>query len=494
MGIIIRQSVRSTVISYVGVALGFMVTIWLYPQILTVEQYGLTRVLISMAVVSTQFAGLGINNTIVRYFPYFKDEERNHHGFLFFATVIPLIGFALLGLALYFGQDFIISYYRDESALLTDYYLWIIPLGGFMLFFTVISNVVKVLHNITVASFLNEVFLRILVVAALLLYLSGLISFPEFIILFVLNYGIVLVLLLGYLLRYHGISFRPDFYFLNRRLLKSILKYSTFAFWGGISSIAVANIDVLMLSALAGLDDTGVYAIAFYIGSAITITRTSIYNISSPVIADAFKRNDYALIEDIYKRSSLNQLIGGGLVFCGVLINIDNLMSLLPAAYTGGSMVIIIIGAAKLFDMTTGLNGAIILNSRHYRFDLYSMVMLIVITITLNYYLIPPYGILGAAVGTASAVVLYNLLKVVLVALTLRMQPFALSMLGICLIGTTGVFLSFQVGEIMNTYTDILIRSMLFSIFYITAVYLSGISDNFNGLVEGVFKRLKSYL
>lgn len=490
MGIIIRQSVRSTLISYAGVALGFVVSIWLYPQILTVEQYGLTRVLISMAVVSTQFAGLGINNTIVRYFPYFSDRERNHHGFLFFACAVPLAGFVLLAGALYVGQDFIISYYRQESALLTRYYLWLIPLAGFMLFFSVLSNVVKVLQNITVASFLNEVVVRVLVVIALLLYVSGLITFPQFIMLFVLNYGLTLTLLLVYLLRRYPVTFRPDFGFISRPLLTSILKYSSFAFLGGLSSIAVANIDVLMLSALAGLDETGVYAIAFYIGSAITVTRTSIYNISSPLIADAFKEKDFALIEDIYKRSSLNQLIGGGLLFGGVLINLDNLMNLLPPAYAGGSIVIIIIGAAKLFDMTTGLNGAIILNSRHYRFDLYSMLVLIALTITLNYYLIPPYGILGAAIGTAFAVVLYNLMKVAFVAFAFGMQPFGRAMVWAALIGTATVFLSYQVGMIGNTYTDILVRSALFTAVYISAVYMSRISDDFNGMIQGAVKRI----
>lgn len=491
MGIIIRQSVRSTIFSYIGVALGFVVTIWMYPNILTAEQYGLTRVLISLAAVSSQFAKLGMDNTIIRYFPYFNDRKKNHHGFLFIALAVPFLGFLLLAVVLLAGEDFIIQYFEERSALLIDYYLLLLPMVFFILFFNVVTNFIKALYNIVVSTFLNEVFLRILVVLSLVLYFVGWISFQQFMMLFVLNYAVILVILFIYLFKNHDISLRPDFDFLDSRLTKNLLKYGSFAFMGGVASIAVANIDIIMLSALAGLEDTGIYAIAFYVGSAITIARKSIYNISSPIIADAFKEENLSLIADIYKRSSLNQLIAGGLLFCGVIANLDNLMSLLPPAYAGGSIVIILIASANLFDMTTGLNGAIILNSDRYRFDLYSTLFLISLTITLNYLLIPSYGILGAAIGTASAIFCYNLLKVIFVAIYFNMQPFKASMVIILLIGAVILFLSSQVGLMINVYVDLVIRSLMITLLYIGPIYFMNISDDFNGMIVGAWNKYK---
>lgn len=491
MGIIIRQSVRSTIFSYIGVALGFVVTIWMYPNILTAEQYGLTRVLISLAAVSSQFAKLGMDNTIIRYFPYFNDREKNHHGFLFIALAVPFLGFLLLAVVLLVGEDFIIQYFEERSALLIDYYLLLLPMVFFILFFNVVTNFIKALYNIVVSTFLNEVFLRILVVLSLVLYFAGWISFQQFMMLFVLNYAVILVILFIYLFKNHDISLRPDFDFLDSRLTKNLLTYGSFAFMGGVASIAVANIDIIMLSALAGLEDTGIYAIAFYVGSAITIARKSIYNISSPIIADAFKEENLSLIADIYKRSSLNQLIAGGLLFCGVIANLDNLMSLLPPAYAGGSIVIILIASANLFDMTTGLNGAIILNSDRYRFDLYSTLFLILLTITLNYLLIPSYGILGAAIGTASAIFCYNLLKVIFVAIYFNMQPFKTSMVIILLIGAVILFLSSQVGLMINVYVDLVIRSLIITLLYIGPIYFMNISNDFNSMIVGAWNKYK---
>jgi O-antigen/teichoic acid export membrane protein len=273
-----------------------------------------------------------------------------------------------------------------------------------------------------------------------------------------------------------------------------MMNYSLFSFFGGIASIIVSNIDIIMLSSLAGLDDTGIYAIAFYIGSAITITRQSIYKISSPVIADAFKERNFDLIEQIYKRSSLNQVLAGGLLFCGVIASLYNLMDILPKEYSGGAMVIIIIGLANMFDMVTGINGAIILNSKHYRFDFYSTVLLIIITVILNYLLIPIYGIVGAAIGTGTAIIMYNTLKLFYVWLRFSMQPFQWKMLLIVFVGILSLIIAYIIPHPANNYLDILLRSVVVTITYVLPLWAMNISDELNQLIEGMLNQVKALI
>lgn len=493
MGIIVRQSVQNTIISYFGVALGFIVTMWMYPNILTPEQYGLTRVLLSLAMVSTQLANLGTKNTIVRFFPFFRDQENKHHGLLFLSLAVPMGGFILLGGLLYFFQPTIIEYFIDRSALFVDYYWFILPLAFFILFFHVLSSFVRALYDTVMSSFLNNVVVRILTVLILAAYLFGWINFQEFMIFFVLSYAAVMVSLFIYTLSMFDVDLKPEWGYLKKSLAQNMMNYSLFAFFGGIASIVVSNIDIIMLSSLAGLEDTGIYAIAFYIGSAITIPRKSIYQISSPLIADAFKAKNFTLIEDIYHRSSLTQIIAGGLLFCGIIANLDNLMNILPPEYAGGSLVIIVVGAANVFDMATGLNGAIILNSKHYRFDLYSTLFLILVTVTLNYLLIPIYGILGAAIGTATAVLTYNSLKVLYVWLKLSMQPFESKMVYVIASGAVTILLVNQIPTIGGIYSDILIRSIIVTLLYGVPIWLMNISEDLNNLIANTITQIASF-
>jgi len=494
MGIIVRQSVINTIISYIGIALGFVITIWLYPHFFTTQQYGLTRVLLSLSMVVIQVSNLGINSTIIRYFPFFRDREKNHHGFLTIVLLIPLVGFIIFGSLLYIFKNPILQIYSDKSELLLDFYMYLFPLSFFILFFKTIESYTYALYNTVASSFLHDIFIRILTIAILFGYFWGWINFNQFIQLFVLNYGINLLLIFLYLGSISDLKFDLDLDFLNGELLKKMLNYGAFSFFGNIATVILGNVDILMLGAMAGLGDTGIYAIAFYVASVIKVPRQSIHKISAPIIADSMKNNNLSLVEDIYKRSSLNLIIAGGLLFCGIIANLHNLNKILPASYAGGSLVIIIIGFANYFEISSGLNGIIILNSKYYRFDLYSMVSLIALTILLNYLLIPAYGILGAAIGTATAIIAFNATKVFYVWERFSMHPLDIRMLPTLLVVAGTLFVSLEIGHITNAYVDILLRSVSITIFYIGIIWMLNLSEDLNNLIRSSFNQIQNLL
>ncbi|MGD8746888.1 MAG: oligosaccharide flippase family protein [Balneolaceae bacterium] len=494
MGIIVRQSVINSIISYVGVALGFVITIWLYPNFFTTEQYGLTRVLLSLSMVLIQVSSMGINSTIIRYFPFFRNKEKNHHGFLTIILLIPLVGFIIFGLLLFLFKGYILSLYESKSELLLDYYLYLFPLAFFILFFKTIESYTYALYNTVASSFLHDIFIRLLTIAILFAYLWGWINFQEFMMLFVINYGINLVLLSAYLLTISEVKLQIDFEFLDNELLKKMLNYGAYSFFGSIATVILGNIDILMLGAMVGLGNTGIYAIAFYIGSAIKIPRQSILKISAPIVSDAIKNDNYHLVANIYKRSSLNLVIAGGLLFCGIVANLHNLNEILPSSYAGGTLVIITVGFANYFEISTGINGAIIINSKHFRFDLYSTIALIVLTVVLNYLFIPVYGILGAAIGTATAIVLYNMVKVFYVWKKFSMHPFNIRMIPAILITGITLFLALITSTLDNPYWDILLRSISITVFYIGIIRLLNLSEDLNKLIHSSLKRFQNLL
>jgi O-antigen/teichoic acid export membrane protein len=93
MGVIMRQSIRGTLANYVGITIGFVTTFFILTHYLTEEQVGLTRVLVDAAVLFSGLAQLGTTASMIRFYPYFKDEEKQDHGIFFWSLVIPFIGF-----------------------------------------------------------------------------------------------------------------------------------------------------------------------------------------------------------------------------------------------------------------------------------------------------------------------------------------------------------------------------------------------------------------
>lgn len=189
MGIIVRQSITNSIITYIGIGLGFVLTILLYPHILDPAQYGLTRVLISASFICSQFAHLGVQKLVIRYYPFFRKADPENHGLLFWTIVIPLGGFLIFAVLYLVFNDALIDVYSDRSPLFVDYYLWVLPLTFYVLYYEVLNSYLRSLRDSTTGSLANEVFQRLLVIAILGLFFFELISFGQFVLLFVISYG-----------------------------------------------------------------------------------------------------------------------------------------------------------------------------------------------------------------------------------------------------------------------------------------------------------------
>ncbi|NGP78029.1 oligosaccharide flippase family protein [Balneolaceae bacterium YR4-1] len=489
MGVILKQSVQNTVISYLGVALGFVSTILLFPNILTADQYGLTRFLLSPAFVFAQFAHLGIKNVVIRYFPYFK-HTRDSRSRLFTLTVlVAMVGFLIFSLLFFSLENILIDYYQEKSPLFTEYYLYLVPLVFAILFFETLNNYVRALQDSITGSFLNEVVMRVLIIILLIVHFFDFISFELFMVGFVSSYCLQPLYLAVYLYRRDELTFSNPINDNIRRLAKSMSVYGLYSLLGGITVHLVGNIDIIMLGSLSDLANTAVYAIAFYVGSVITVPQRSILKIAIPVLADLIKEKKHEQILNLYRRTSLNQIIAGSLLFIGIWANMHNLLGLLPEAYQGAKWVIITIGAAKLFDMATGINGGIIMNSKYYRFDLYTNILLVILTITTNYLLIPTYGIMGAAIATAFSIFVYNAIKMVFVWIKFSMQPFQWTAPVVLLIAAVCLLLSFEIPYLFNFYFDVILRSLLIAIVFLGSILLFNLSDDLKSLVNETLKR-----
>ncbi|MDR9418101.1 lipopolysaccharide biosynthesis protein [Gracilimonas sp.] len=479
MGIIKTQGIINSIITYIGIGLGFISTLYLYPNFLEPDEYGLTRLLLSVSFIFSQFAHLGMKNTAIRFFPYFENSDKKHNGFLFLTLTIPLVGFLLFLVVVFFFDGLLLNYYSD-SPLFTEYYWFLIPLVFGILYFEVLNSYIRArLHSVP-GSVVSEIILRVIAILLLVLFWLDWITFYQFMIGFVGSYLAQPLMMLLFLFVKKELFLKPNFVYLKTTLVKRMANYGLFAVLGGMTTLIVNNIDIIMLGSLAGLTETGIYAIAFYVGSIIAVPQRSIGKIASPLISKYLKDKNYPEIHKIYKSTSLNQLVPGFLIFIGVVANLHNINDILPENYANTSAVIIIIGLSKLIDMAAGINGGIILNSKYYRFDLVSMIFLVIVSIILNYLLIPMYGIAGAATATAISLFVYNLIKGIYVWIKFQMQPLSPKLLTVIMLSGFILWGSLQVDRIGNLYTDILLRSVAITIIYSTGILLFNVSEEVN--------------
>lgn len=498
MSTIKKQSLLGTLFSYAGVIVGFFSQGILIPNLLTKDQNGLLGIILSFVFIFAQIAALGFNSAGSRFFPYFSSGKGNR-GFLFTGLIISLTGFLAGSFIYYFLKPLLLETATGKSVLLEQYYYLVLVIVLGTILFNLFDNYAKNLFETVTGTFLNQFLQRLIIFIGLLTILFFHISFESFIWIWASAFIIPTILMILTAYRLGNFSLTPDFSVFTPDFKQQFLSYSGITVLTGFSSMIIMYIDKIMLNHYSGLEETGIYNTASFFGSIMGMSLISMNKAAVPVIVQSFRNEDYATISTIYKKSCMIQLIIGGLVYGGIVLNLDAFFELIPQGYEAGKLVIIIICLGKLFDLATGLNGTILNLSKYYKYDSIMIASLIVLTVVANMIFIPMYGLVGAAIAAIFSTFYFNFMRTFIVWKKLHIQPFDFNTFKVLLIAVSiiaGVYylVPHIQGSLLNTIIDIGIRSILFSALYVGIMYKLNVSTEMNHIIDHSFGFIKSLL
>jgi O-antigen/teichoic acid export membrane protein len=333
---------------------------------------------------------------------------------------------------------------------------------------------------------LNELVLKLLYLALALAYLLKWIDFEALVFLYAASYALVLLLLLLYSLA-GGLRLASPLQLPHKG---EVLRFGLYAILDRGASILVSNLDIIMISLFLSLNEVASYTLAFYIGSVVLIPQKSLQMIAHGVVARAIEENNRPQIEAVYIKSSLNQFILGSLLFLGIWINVREIFALLPSQFSGGEWVVLFIGLSKIFYLLSGVNAGMIVFSQYYRANFILNVLLVLLTIATNAWLIPRYGLTGAALATALSFLLYNAAKTIYVWKVFQVQPFRrpllLSMLLFILFSIGGYFLELPIPPLWS----IVLKGTVITACYALLLHRMGISEDLSAMAQSLRKRV----
>jgi len=494
LGIIVSQSVKGAIYTYIGVVLGFMIQGVLFPRIYSTDQIGLTKIIVAYAALVAQFATLGFNGVTIRLFPFFKDPKSNHHGFLSLALITGLAGFLIFLVLFLIFKTWFIEYTSENSALLLEYLNYLIVLIFFQIFFTLLDGYYTALLNSIHGTFLREVFQRILMIIGIGFFYFDLINFHQFIIVYIASMAAPTLMILFPLIKEGQFSLKTDFAYLQKPLLNSMGLMALFSILNGFTTNIILTVDTIMITGMIGLSATGIYGSCMIFGMMVSLPSRSILKITNIVSARAWKENDMAAIRNIYEKSCTTLFIIGLLMFLGLWANIDNIFEILGPNFVSGKWVIFFIGLGSLIDMTTGANSSILGSSPRYKVQSFFLVILVILLIMTNLLLIPIYGITGAAIGGAVSLSILNLLRFLYLWYKFNLQPFNLKFILVAAIGLSAYFITTLLPVLPSFIIDIFVRSSILTILFCLPIYLLKLSPDINDKADEVLRilRLKS--
>lgn len=473
MGIIQKQGLQNTLIAYFGALIGFVNKLFLLPKFFFVQQVGLINLLSSLSLLYAQFSSFGIYQSILKFFPNYQQDKKG--AFLSLILIWMLVGFLIVSTIIWGYKDTLSNTFFQQSPLLKNNIHYLFPLTFCVLVLEVLDNYCKALLKSVFTSFIKDVLLRIFILIVIIPFSLNWISFQNFLNYFILSHALCALSILVYLLKIKELTLQKIT--IPNTEIKKIFRFSIYVLLTGASSIVITNIDAFMLSYYTGLTNVGIYTTMGFLVSAILIPYRSLAKISSPIIPQLWKAQQFKEIEKLYKQFSLNAFFVSATLFLLIYLNVELVFVFIDESYRKGFYVFIFIGLARLIDVLYGLNGVILMTSDKYWVDIIFILALILLTIISNSVFIPQYGMEGAVFASAISIVLINMVRGWYVKwyfkIALINQKLLLQLLFFSLIFTVNYFFKFD-----NLYLSILWKnSSLILVFILPVWHLNLASD-----------------
>ena len=493
-----RQSIISSMVIYIGFAIGFFNT-YLFTREggFTQAQYGLTGIFIAIANIMYSFANLGMGSYIYKFYPYYQDNlSKKKNDQLSWALLISLLGFCLVIIAGILFKDMVIRKFGSNSPDLVKYYYYIFPFGLGLTLFSILEAYAWQLKKSVFTNFLREVLFRVFTTLLIILTFSGIIaSFQLFIKIYSITYlGIALTLLI-YLVYNHSFNLTLSISKVTKKFFSKIMALVSFVY-GGSLVVGISTVfDTVLIAAVLpnGLALAGIYTLAQNVASLVQAPQRGVVSSSLAGLSKAWKDKDLKKIDRIYHSSSINQLIFSVGMFLLIWLNFsDGVFTFhLQAGYLDAKWVFFFIGLMRIVDMGTGVNSQIIATSTRWRFDFITGIILLCLTLPFNYILTKYYfGIIGPAISNLISFSIYNAIRYWFLFKKYKLQPFTLKTLYTIILGLSGYYGCYLLFNNIHGIVGMMIRSTVFVLLFGAAVIALRLSPDLLPIWRTMQKKL----
>lgn len=504
MGIIKRQSIKNSLVSYLGVGIGAVSSIFIYTLIDRTEM-GMIQFAISTAAFFAPFAAFASSMTATRFYPLFKTEDGKDNGFLTLLTGFTLVtSLFFVGLIYLFRYQLADFFQKDADQFLNSLH--------FILIFTVIVALATLFisfaanqSRIVVPSIFQNLLPKVAQPTLVLLYFFGIIGFTQVFKGLALTFFLMLAGIVGYVYFLRKSSFALPI-LRGSQLMKShgfeMLKFSSFNLTIVLGSVFAQQADKIFITPMLGYDKLMIFSFGAMIAEAIDVPRKALSGIAQPMIANSIAEKNWAHITEIYRKTALLQVIAGVFLLTGVWACADSLFDLMLKngdAYRTGKWVILILGLSRLADMATGTNAEIITFSEYYRFNFRSFATMATLNVILNLAFIRIWDIEGSALATLISITLVNVWRLFFIKQKFGIHPLDVRMLWVFAFGVIAWFAAYMTPSVSlsflpklgTAFLNILIKGLIVTVLYLYLILKFKISQDVTGAFDNFKKMVK---
>lgn len=382
--------------------------------------YALGIVVLQMANILSQF---GMDNGVVRYVAHYRSEGDTAR---VRGTILQAIGVTfglsvILSGGMFFGAGILSDWVFNKPFLKTMFQLFSVALP----FFTLMSITLwatQGFQTVKYATLVRDI-LRPLanLILVFVFYLLG-----EQILGAVVAYIISMVLGAGFALYYLTRVFPK---ILDQR---TSTLYESRALFSVSGPMIVANFTqyinlwtaLIVLGIFTSAGEVGIYDVASRTATLSALVLISFGGIFSPMISSLHQQGLTSDLGYLYKDVSRWAFTGALVFFLITALLAKDVMAFFGEDFVVGWPVIVIVAAAQLFNSSVGPTARVLAMTGRQRMVMTATISSAVVAVVANLLLVPDFGILGAAIATAVALIVSNTLSLFFVRRFLGFWPY----------------------------------------------------------------------
>lgn len=477
------QAVWFAIINYVGVAIGMVSTLFIYPN--DKDLLGVIRFIDGFAQILYPVMVLGASTALLNFQPRLSELLQRK---LFSYSIISIV-WMILFCAVATGFVYMFGSMKN-----TGYFIYGFGIAICLAFADLFRRQATNLQKLAVPTFYEKIIPKLSLPLVFVIILYASVPLNTGLLVYTVSFVLMLVLTGTYLFRFFKPVYTLNYEDLFREIpKKQYYQYSLYAFCASLGSFFAFRIDSVMIPEFISNTANGDFNIGVNLANALMIPATGVFTLYSPVISEALKKNELGLLRVKYVEVAKNLFFIGIIMYGCVVLGMEDFFMLLPTAdkLLPALPVLYILGANVILNMATGFNTEIIAYSRYYRFNLIAILLLAVLNVALNYYVLTRtgYGIEGVAWASFGSMCVFNLSKLLFIYRTFRLLPVNsayLKTIGLSLILLLCCYLLplQALGSVA-----FVARCGLFVLAFCVAVYRMGWVPEWNNTVARIFRK-----
>lgn len=253
------------------------------------------------------------------------------------------------------------------------------------------------------------------------------------------------------------------------------------------------NSDLLFLGMLGTATWVGIYSGATRLQLVGVMFLAATEMVAKPIISDLFHRSEFLQLGRIYQtltRWCLSFIVP---YFITILLFASPLLSIFGAEFKAGTPALILLSIGMLVNAGTGICGAMIIMTGHSRLEFLNIASALIVNTALNILLIPRWGMLGAAVGTALTVSAINIARLIEIYKFHKLWPYDETVFKPLMAGIAALLVGILASRLLRADQNLIALVVDFAAVWLTfasATVLLGLSEEDHMLLSSARKRL----